>query len=122
MSLISTSETGTTAYDTLKPQIRNSAGTVLATLAILPASVQGGENGTGTVSLDRAAPAGGTTVSLSSSAPGVASVPASVVVPAGATSARFVVTTYATKKNRVPTVSATLGGVTRTFDLVIKRR
>ena len=95
---------------------------VLASVAIAPASVTGGTNATGTVTLNLAAPAEGTTVALASSAPSVASVPASVVVPPGATSATFVVRTFAPKKNRTPTLSATYAGVTKSFELVVRRR
>jgi hypothetical protein len=50
-----------------------------------------GADSLGTVTLTAAAPAGGTTVNLSSSVPAVAAVPPSIVVPAGATVASFVV-------------------------------
>jgi hypothetical protein len=94
----------------------------LSSLAISPAIITGGANATGTVTLDRAAPTGGTTVTLASNAASIASVPASVTVPAGATSATFIVTTFTTKKNRTPTISATYGGVTKSFELMVKRR
>jgi hypothetical protein len=95
---------------------------VLSGLAIAPASVTGGANATGTVTLDRAAPTGGTSVTLASNAASIASVPASVVIPAGATAATFVVRTFTTKKNRTPTITARHGGVTKTFELMVKRR
>jgi hypothetical protein len=95
---------------------------VLASLAITPATIVGGANATRTVTLSSAAPAGGATVSLTSNAPAVASVPASVVVAGGTTSATFVVTTFATRKNRAPTITASYGGGTKTFDLIVKRR
>ena len=50
-----------------------------------------GEDTLSTVTLTAAAPAGGTTVNLSSSVPAVAAVPPSIVVPAGAKVASFVV-------------------------------
>ncbi|OLC79817.1 MAG: hypothetical protein AUH72_13405 [Acidobacteria bacterium 13_1_40CM_4_65_8] len=58
-----------------------------------PLSVTGGNVVTGTVTLSGPAPTGGTDVSLLSSHPAVASLPASVTVPAGSTSANFSVTT-----------------------------
>ncbi|HEY5862476.1 MAG TPA: hypothetical protein VIX61_05265, partial [Casimicrobiaceae bacterium] len=87
-----------------------------------PTSVIGGANAIGTVTLDRAAPTGGATVALTSDAASVAAVPASVKVPSGATTATFVVTTFATKKNRTPTITASYGGVTKSVQLVVKRR
>ncbi|HET9046104.1 MAG TPA: hypothetical protein VFO33_04030 [Casimicrobiaceae bacterium] len=111
-----------TAAFTVNPSAPPPPSAVLASLAVSPASIVGGADGIGTVTLDRAAPTGGATVALASSATSVASVPATVVVPAGATSATFVVKTFATRKNRTPTLSATYAGVTKTFDLVVRRR
>src|SRR5206468_6252677 len=54
-------------------------------LTLSPSSVTGGSSSTGTATLSAPAPSGGTVVSLSSTNPGVASVPASVTVPAGGT-------------------------------------
>ena len=62
-------------------------------VSVLPGSVVGGTPATGVVTLNQAAPAGGTAVALSSTHPGIASVPASVTVPAGSRSASFPVTT-----------------------------
>src|SRR5439155_1327587 len=62
-------------------------------LTLNPTSVIGGlQTSTGTVTLGAPAPAGGAQVMLSSSN-GAASVPSSVTVPAGATSATFAVST-----------------------------
>ena len=67
---------------------------MLAGLSLDKSSVKGGtENASLTVTLATAAPAGGVTVTLSSSKPGLASVPATVLIPAGATSATVTVTT-----------------------------
>jgi len=64
----------------------------LSSLTLNPSSVIGGaQSSTGRVTLSSPAPAGGVTVMLSSSNPGVASVPSSIVVPAGATTATFTV-------------------------------
>jgi len=94
----------------------------LSTLALNPGSVVGGTSSTGTVTLTQAAPAAGVVVLLSSSKTTLAKVPASVLVPAGATSANFTVTTVATRKNASATISASHGGVTRTATLSVKRR
>jgi VCBS repeat-containing protein len=62
-------------------------------VAIDPARVLAGQPSTGTVTLTEPAGADGVTVALSSNRPDLASVPASVLVPAGATSATFPITT-----------------------------
>jgi hypothetical protein len=66
----------------------------LSSFTVNPSSVVGGDTATGTVGLSTAAPAGGLTVSLGSRIPSAASVPPSVTVPEGATSASFIVTTF----------------------------
>src|SRR3989441_3471564 len=67
---------------------------LLSSLAVSPTTVTGGSNSTGTATLDGPAPAGGAQVTLSSDNT-AATVPASVTVPAGATSVTFTVTTSA---------------------------
>ena len=94
----------------------------LSVLSLNPTSVVGGAASTGTVTLTRAAPTGGVTVALSSSRTSLAQVPASVLVPAGASSANFTVTTFATRKSVSATISASHAGVTRTATLGVKRR
>jgi hypothetical protein len=83
----------------------------LSTFTLSPTSVTGGNPSTGTVTLTSAAPAGGVVVSLSSQLPGSASVPPSVTVPAGATSASFTVTSFPVAATTVQ-IAATLGNVT----------
>ena len=63
----------------------------------------------------------GRRVTLKSSAPAVAAVPASVTVGAGATSATFTINTTRPAKNRSVTITATYAGVTRSASLTIKR-
>src|SRR6185503_13345457 len=83
----------------------------LAGFQVNPTAVTGGTSSTGTVTLSNAAPAGGTAVSLSSNQPGAASVPSSVSVAAGATSATFPITTFPSGGTTVQ-LAATLGGST----------
>ncbi|HEV8638181.1 MAG TPA: hypothetical protein VG370_28545, partial [Chloroflexota bacterium] len=83
----------------------------LSSFTVNPTSVTGGNPSTGTVTLPSAAPAGGTVVNLSSNQPGAASVPASVAVAAGATSASFTITTFPSAGTTVQ-LAATLGGTT----------
>ena len=59
------------------------------------------------------APAGGATVSLSSSNVAVATVPATVNIPAGATSGSFTITTLAQTSSTSATISAAYHGLTK---------
>jgi hypothetical protein len=90
-------------------------------LALNPTSVHGGNTSQGTVSLDEVAPPGGTVVKLTSSNTGVATVPASVTVPAGAQSATFTVSTSKVRSSTSVRISATAGGVTQTATLGVTR-
>jgi probable HAF family extracellular repeat protein len=78
----------------------------VASLEVDPNPVQGGRNGIGTLTLDRPAPAGGETVNLLSLAPSIATVPAWVVIPAGATIATFPVTTQTVTHDTSVTIEA----------------
>ncbi|MBI3721784.1 MAG: hypothetical protein HY248_04450, partial [Fimbriimonas ginsengisoli] len=91
----------------------------LTSLTLSPSSVTGGSSSTGTVTLNAAAPAGGAQVALSSSNTTVAQAPASVTVPAGATSATFTVTTSAVGASTSVTISASYSGVTQTAPLTV---
>ncbi|HEV2522547.1 MAG TPA: hypothetical protein VGT24_09215 [Candidatus Acidoferrales bacterium] len=91
----------------------------LTSLTLNPSSVVGGlEFSTGTVTLSRVAPAGGVQVMLSSSN-GAASVPFSVLVPAGASSATFTVHTSIVLISTSATISASYNGTTRTATLSV---
>lgn len=89
-------------------------------LSLSPSSVVGGQNSTGTVAIDKAAPAGGTTVNLGSSKPD-AVVPATVMVNEGNTQATFTVGTRSVAANVTATISAAASGTTKTASLLIKR-
>ncbi len=93
---------------------------VLTGLAVAPASVAGGVNATGTVTLNIPATAGGTVVSLSVSNPNAATVPATVTVPAGATSGTFTVASKPVASTVTTDVSAFYRGVTRTAPLTVQ--
>jgi len=88
-------------------------------VSVSPSSVAGGSTAQGTVTLQIAAPAGGTTVPLSSSNPAVASVPANVTVPVGMTSATFPVTTSNVAAVTSVTLSAAIASGTRTTSLTV---
>ena len=94
----------------------------LATLALQPAHVVGGQASTGSVALTAPAPAGGVVVGLASSNASLVSVPASVTVTAGASSATFPIGTVTTRHNRSVTVSASAAGRTLQATLTVTSR
>lgn len=91
----------------------------LSSVSLNPSTVVGGNSVTGTVTLTAAAPAGGFVVNLNSSASTVASVPSSVTVPAGATSANFTVSTRAVTSSTNVTITASANNITRTATLTV---
>jgi len=94
----------------------------LTALSVDRATVVAGTSFTATVSLSAAAPSGGAPVTLASSNQGVAPVPASVLVPAGGTSASFMVSTKSTNRNVSVNISAKYAGVTRTASVLVTRK
>jgi len=91
----------------------------LSSLGLNPSSVTGGSPSTGTVTLSAAAPSGGAVVTLSSSNTAVSTVPSSVVVVAGATSATFQVTTMTVASSTMVNISGYYAGVTKTGPLTV---
>ena len=77
-------------------------------------------SGSGTVSLNAVAPAGGVTVLLGSSAPSVLSIPSSVLVPEGTGSASFTFSTFPLASATFVSVTATSAGVTAAQSLTVK--
>lgn len=104
---------------TLEPVATTPPPAKLSTLSLSPSTVAGGGSSTGVVTLDQSAPSGGLVVSLSSSNTAAATVPASVTVPAGASSASFNVSTTAAASTRTSTITATGGGTTLTAPLTV---
>lgn len=89
----------------------NPSEVALANLTLSPNPVKSGNPSTGTVFLASAAPAGGALVNLSSTNPN-ATVPTSVVIPAGQTSGTFQVTTTPVVSTQTATIAAnSLNGV-----------
>jgi uncharacterized delta-60 repeat protein/uncharacterized repeat protein (TIGR01451 family) len=97
---------------------------VLVSLALSPGTVTAPAPSTGTVTLSLPAPDGGLAVSLTSSDARKASLPATVTVPAGATTASFTITTFTSQlgggQNPV-TITATLAAIRKSATLVIIR-
>ena len=78
----------------------------LAKVALNPASIVGGTTAAGTVTLNANAPTGGIVISLSSSLNGV-TVPASITVPSGSSTAIFTATTQVVTTLQTGTITAT---------------
>jgi hypothetical protein len=108
-----------TATLTVTPPAPPPAPATLQSLAVSPTSLAGGSSAQGTVTLTSAAPSTGAAVSLSSSNPAVAAVPASVTVAAGGTSATFAVSTAAVTASTAVTISGTYNGTTQSAALTV---
>lgn len=94
----------------------------LASLTLKPTTVIGGTAASGTVILTAPAPSGGLVVNLSSSNPSRATVPLTVTVPSGSSSASFTIATIRVSRKTSATISASHGSITKTASLTITRR
>ncbi len=95
-------------------------GTISLESLTLPVSVYGPDPAVGTVTISSAAPAGGIVVTLGGSRAGLATVPASVTIPEGETSAEFTITTvYPGQYSRDILVTATYDNIVRQSLLTI---
>jgi hypothetical protein len=83
-----------------------------------PASVNGGSSSTCTVTIASAAPAAGAVISISANNAAV-SMPASLTIPAGATSSTFTAYTSVVTTNQTVSLSALYGGVSQTASLAV---
>ncbi len=93
--------------------VSGTSGTTVPMLSALSASlttVAGGSTLTGTVRITAPAPAGGVAIGVNSANPAVLSVPATVTVPAAATSASFIITAQPQTANSTETIATTLNG------------
>src|SRR5260221_2186299 len=91
----------------------------LSSLTLNPTSVVGGvQSSTGTVTLSSPAPAGGAQVALASDS-GAATLPSSVTVSPGATSATFTVNTTPVTGSTSATISGSYGGVMQIASLMV---
>jgi hypothetical protein len=98
------------------------AAPALATLSLLPPRVVGGRSFFAVVTLTAPAGSGGAIVTLGSSDPALAAMPPLVLVPAGAISAKVMVGTRPTRRDALATLSATVGGVTRSMAISVTVR
>lgn len=92
---------------------------LLSAVSVTPATVVGGNAAIGTVTLSAAAPAGGTTIALSTPLPNVAVLAASVNVPAGATTATFSIATLPVGEIFSVNIFADLAGTGRQALLMV---
>ncbi|MCI0535199.1 MAG: hypothetical protein L0Z50_08220 [Verrucomicrobiales bacterium] len=113
------SGTARTATLTVNPVPPPPPPASLSSLTLSPTSVTGGNTSQGTVTLSSAAPNGGALVTLSSSNPNAATVPASATVTAGATTANFAVSTLNVTASTAVTISGSYNTVTRTVTLTV---
>jgi hypothetical protein len=93
---------------------------VAGSLTLSPTSLVGGTSGSGTITIDQNAPAGGTVVSLATSNKNWATVPATVTIAEGTASVAFPITTYAVTTDSTATISATVNYVTVSDKLTVK--
>jgi hypothetical protein len=91
----------------------------LVSVDMSPSALKGGEDSRAIVSLNGPAPAGGATVTLSSSLPSVATVPASVTIPEGASSAGFTITTASVTASTTANISGVYNGLTASASLKV---
>jgi hypothetical protein len=87
-----------------------SSSVSLSSLTVRPTDVVGGDPATGTVTLSSAAPSGGFVVDLTSDNTAAATVPPTVSVPAGSTSAAFTVSTKEVTNAQSAVIIGTVGG------------
>ena len=97
----------------------SSGSPTLLSVGLNPPSVTGGSSSTGTVTLSGPATTYGATVDLSSSASAAATVPSSVTVAGGASSANFTVNTRAVTTSTSVTITGSYAGTTKTAMLMV---
>lgn len=119
----STHITGSYAGSTRKGNMRIKTPQV-STLAFSPDTVKGGvDNSTGTVTLDGPAPAGGLAITLTSTNPGLVTVPSNVTVNAGDKTATFTAVSHpnSAKKTTVQVQATRNGVVIRVGRLIVTK-
>jgi Subtilase family len=109
----------TTSTDPTPPPPSPQNSATPFSLALNPTSVNAGNSSTGLITLNTSAPSGGVSFSLSSSNTAVATVPANVTVPSGATAVAFQVTTSSSAASTTVTISASNSGLTHTASLTV---
>ena len=103
----------------LQPRTANPGAGLLSAVTLSAISVAGGGTAEGLATLNGTAPASGVSTTLTSNNPAIASVPATVVIPAGATSAKFTISTTPVSSATSVTLSANAAGLTKTAILAV---
>jgi thermitase len=93
----------------------------LADFVVNPQSFVGPLSPQGTVTIDRDAPAGGTSVSIISANPNLLSVPATVLIPQGGRQATFSLNGATVTNDTNIVVTASAGGASRNVTVTIRR-
>lgn len=93
----------------------------IVSFTLQSSSVVGGAGAMGTITIAMPAPPAGALVTLASSDPNAAAVPAAVTVPAGATTTTFAITTRPVAKSVKVVLSAANGGLTLTATLQVRQ-
>ena len=115
-----TSATITASYLGVSQTATLTVGAVgINSVTITPGSVTGGANASGVVTLTGAAPASGVTVVLASSNTRAATVPASLTIPAGATSGAFTISSVAQVASSNAQITASYGTSTAVATLTV---
>jgi hypothetical protein len=91
----------------------------LTSITLNPSAVTGGATSLATVTLSSGAPSGGAVVALSSSNTAIATVPVSVTIAAGKTSASATVTSKSVTTTSSATITATYNSVSRSAVLTV---
>ena len=111
---------GVAGTQTLYTSVQNGApAATIQSLTLAASTVPAGGTVAGTVTLSQAAPAGGAVLALSSNSPS-ATVPATVTVAAGATSATFTVYAPEVAVPATVTITATYQGSSATATLTVQ--
>lgn len=116
--VITATYNGSSRTGTLTVTPAGASSVTLQSVTASPSSVEGGSPTSAFVMLSGTAEAD-TTVSLSSSNPGLVSVPAGATVATGTTARGFTVTTTSVTTTTTATISATYAGVTRTATVTV---
>jgi hypothetical protein len=119
LNLSTNSSTGNSVAVSLSGSGATAASAALSSLSCSAASISGFASDACTVALSGPAPSGGSTVKLSSNNTDV-QVPATIVVPAGASAATFTAAVTAAGTAQNVTLTATSAGISKTFALTLK--
>lgn len=111
---------GTYAGTTMTSVINVAPAATVSVLSVSPASVQGGTMSKLTVTLDKPAPPGGITVSLSSSIPLAAAVFSDFMFREGESTTSFSIVTSSVKASTPVVITSSFAGLTKTATLTVE--